>query len=219
MRFVFLLLLPILIYGKAPIAYSFSSKDKPLIVIDAGHGGISTGAKAHHPFCEEKRIALATAFLTQKYLDQLGYRTLLTRKSDIFLPLSKRILIANRSPCLLFISIHFNSAKNPEASGMEVFYFEKEKGKKRSISSKKLAGLILTDLVKRTQAKSRGIKNGNLFVLREVKVPAVLVEGGFITNFQERNLLKQRDYLDKIARGIATGIDQYLKPKNVLGAS
>lgn len=201
--------------AKTPVGYTaYGLQDRPFIVIDAGHGGLDIGAKSRYPFCEEKRIALTCALLAKKYLDQLGYRVILTRTSDIFIPLPRRVQIANQPRCALLVSIHFNSSKNTEAHGMEIFYCDKKMEEKRAVASRRLAEAILGDLLKRTQAKSRGVKKGNFFVIRETKVPAVLVEGGFITNPQERSLLKQREYLDKIARGVATGVDKYFKVRH-----
>ncbi len=66
-------------------------------------------------------------------------------------------------------------------------------------------------LLRRTSAHSRGVKKGNLYVLRETSMPAVLIEGGFISNPEERVNLKSLDYQNKIARGVADGIDYYFK--------
>lgn len=181
---------------------------RSVIVIDAGHGGLDLGTKANRPYCEEKRAALSTALLTKKYLDQLGYRVILTRATDVFIPLAMRVKKASPARASLFISVHYNSSPNKKAHGVEVFYCEKHN---KASSSKKLANNILKGVVKRTQAKSRGIKKGNFYVIRETKIPAILLEGGFISNNQERTKLKNRQYLDKIARGIADGVDGYFK--------
>jgi N-acetylmuramoyl-L-alanine amidase len=195
-----------------PLAYSaYSSQEAPIVVIDAGHGGLDLGARARNPFCEEKRIALICAKYVKKYLDQLGYRVILTRTNDVFLPLPRRVHIANHSRCQLFVSIHFNSSPNKEASGLEIFYCEKQEEVKQAQASKRLATSILNDIIKKTKAKSRGVKKGNFFVIRESKVPAVLVEGGFISNSYERSMLRDKEYLEKLGRGIADGVDKYLK--------
>lgn len=188
-----------------------SGASAPVIVIDPGHGGLDLGARSKKPYCEEKRIALMTAQLAKKYLDRLGYRVILTRSQDVFLPLSRRTRLANPSRAALFVSLHYNSCSNASAHGIEVFYCDSKREGARTKSSKKLADLILGDLIKRTKAKSRGVKKGNFYVIRESKVPAVLVEGGFISNPNERSKLRQRDYLDKIARAVADGVDQYFK--------
>jgi len=188
-----------------------SSLGKTTIVIDAGHGGTNRGACAHSPFCEEKRICLRTSLLVKKYLDQLGYHVVMTRGNDVFISLPHRVQIAKRSGASLFVSIHYNSAPTPLAKGVEVFYHAS--GKKRSLASKRLAEAVLSQVVKRTSSPSRGVKKGNFFVLRETPMPAILVEGGFITHPEERKKLRDPKYLDKIARGIADGIDRYYRGK------
>ena len=81
----------------------------------------------------------------------------------------------------------------------------------RTRASKRLANCILYGVVDQTEAISRGIKQGNFHVIRETEMPAVLVEGGFITNRDERGKLRERAYLDRLAFGIAQGIDKYMK--------
>lgn len=191
-------------------ALSFQSA-KPVIVIDPGHGGVDLGTKRRAPYCEEKRIALRCALLTRKYLDQLGYKVLLTRSFDVFLPLWRRVSLANKRHTSLFISIHFNASTNTTAHGVEVYYCHRPKKKTCSMASKKLATKVISQIIQRTKARSRGVKNGNFYVIRETKIPAILVEGGFISNKNERVKLRQTSYLDKIAKGIANGIDRYFK--------
>ncbi|MBM3184533.1 MAG: N-acetylmuramoyl-L-alanine amidase, partial [Chlamydiae bacterium] len=76
---------------------------RPTIVVDAGHGGTDQGAKAKFPYCEEKRIALQTARLVKKYLDQLGYHVIMTRTTDTFIPLWRRVEIAKQSDAEIFV--------------------------------------------------------------------------------------------------------------------
>ena len=185
----------------------------PTIVLDAGHGGTDLGARARHPYCEEKRICLQTARLVKKYLTQLGYNVIMTRDTDVFLALPKRVEIASQKRADLFVSIHFNSARNPTAHGIEIFYPEIKDNRVRTQSSKKLAEAILGRVLRRTSALSRGVKKGNLHVIRETEMPAVLIEGGFISNPTELHLLKSREYQEKIARGIADGVSFFLKRK------
>jgi len=188
-----------------------------MIVIDAGHGGPDRGARANDPYCEEKKITLSTAKLVKKYLVQLGYRVAMTRESDANISLARRVEIASQADADLFVSVHFNSTRSEKVSGIEVFFSEystsQEATASRAPSSRKLANLILTSLIGRTGAISRGIKRGNFYVIRETSMPAVLVEGGFISNQEERALLRTKEFQDKIARGIADGIDAYFKKK------
>ncbi len=183
-----------------------------MIILDAGHGGLDLGAKAKPPYLEEKRVALTTALLVRKYLDHLGYKVILTRDTDVFVPLSRRAQIANHSRATLFVSLHFNSSiKNPNAHGIEIFYCNCKKDPMRAKESKKLASSILKGVIARTKAKSRGVKIGNFYVIRESKIPAVLVEGGFISNLEERRKLREKPYLIELAKAVAQGVDQYLK--------
>ncbi len=183
----------------------------PTIVIDAGHGGTDRGTRSKSPFCEEKRLCLQTAKLVKKYLDQLGYHVVMTRTTDAFIPLSRRVEIAAQSRSSCFVSIHYNSAKNPAAHGMEIFFYDAKEDHSRSVASKRLAEAILPGLIRRTNANSRGVKKGNYYVLRECSVPAIIIEGGFVSNAAECALVRTITYQDRIARGIADGIDQYFK--------
>lgn len=184
------------------------AKEKPVIILDAGHGGRDEGAKIRSLF--EKKLTLRTCYLTKKHLEALGYRVVLTRARDIFIPLNNRVRSANRRSEAIFISIHYNSAESPSAKGIEVYYYGSGQNA-RTVSSKKLASTLLNQVLKETSAVSRGVKHGNFQVIRETKMTAVLIEGGFMTNVEERNLLKTQVYLEKIAKGIAFGLDAYLK--------
>lgn len=181
---------------------------KPLIVLDAGHGGTDEGAKVNTFM--EKKLALTTALLTRKHLEELGYRVIMTRSRDVYLPLQRRVSIANKTKGSLFVSVHFNSSPSVEAKGIEIFYFD-SKEMWRTRASKRLANCILYRVVDKTEAISRGVKQGNFHVIRETDMPAVLVEGGFITNRDERSKLRDKEYLDRLAVGIAQGIDKYMK--------
>lgn len=210
MRIILLFLSVILISG-TPAASFISAPDAPTIVIDVGHGGTDRGARGHAPYCEEKKLCLLTARLVKQYLDQLGYHVVMTRNTDNFIPLPKRVEIASQAGANIFVSVHFNSSRSPEAKGIEVFFCDSKENKTRTSASRKLADSILARVIRRTAANSRGVKKGNFYVIRETSMPAVLVEGGFISNPKERALLKSRTYQEKIARGIVDGIDQYFK--------
>ncbi len=181
---------------------------KPLIILDAGHGGTDEGAKIH--YFMEKRLTLMTTLLLRKYLNEMGYRVIMTRSKDVFIPLHRRVSIANKTHAVLFVSIHYNSSPSPDAHGIEIFYHGGSEYK-RAQQSRQLGQSILSELISQTHALSRGVKNGNFHVIRETSMPAVLVEGGFMTNIEERSNLRDKKYLDKIAKGVALGIDKYLK--------
>ncbi len=181
---------------------------KPLIVLDAGHGGSDEGAKVRS--FQEKKVTLLTTLLTKKHLEELGYRVILTRSRDVYLSLPKRVSIANKAKGSLFVSIHFNASRSLDAHGIEVFYYDSNQ-LWRSRASQRLANCVLYRVIDQTDALSRGIKHGNFHVIRETDMPAILVEGGFLTHPGERDKLKDRAYLDQIAVGISQGVDRYLK--------
>ncbi len=183
----------------------------PTIILDPGHGGTDLGARGRFPYCEEKRLCLQTARLVKKYLNQLGYHVVMTRNSDAFISLARRVEIADQANADLFVSLHFNSSRNPTAQGIEIFFFDSKEKRTRASSSRKLADAILNRVIRRTSATSRGVKKGNFYVIRETSIPAVLLEGGFISNPGERTNLKTREYQEKIARGVADGIDHFMK--------
>lgn len=216
MRFI-LVILSFVLFGSAEarkkelVAAVLPSPVSPTIVIDPGHGGNDRGTRSRSPFCEEKRLCLQTARLVKKYLDQLGYHVVMTRNTDSFIPLPRRVEIAEQSRSSVFVSIHYNSARNPTANGMEIFFYDSKQDHSRSVASKRLAEAILPGLIRRTNANSRGVKKGNYYVLRESIVPAIIIEAGFVSNPQECALLRTLTYQDRIARGIADGIDRYFK--------
>ena len=185
----------------------------PTITIDAGHGGQNLGTRGRNPYCEEKRFNLHTARLVKKYLGQLGYRVVMTRATDDFIPLPRRVEIANKSNADLFVSIHFNASRSPSAQGIEVFFCDVKDNKQRTTSSRRLASSVLSRIIRRTQAHSRGVKKAEFLVIRDTQMPAVLVEGGFISNPQECARLRDPLYIEKIARGIVEGIDHYFKKR------
>lgn len=180
----------------------------PLIVLDAGHGGKDEGATVRA--LQEKKLTLLTIMYTKRHLESLGYRVLLTRAKDIYVPLSKRVMLANNMKCKLFVSVHFNSAPNHMAKGLEAYYAGDTTD--RGLASRKLANYMLHYVMGETKTLSRGVKPGkHLYVVRETKMPAVLFEAGFMTNPDEWSKIKDKDYLNKIAKGICQGVDNYLR--------
>ncbi|MFS6835649.1 N-acetylmuramoyl-L-alanine amidase family protein, partial [Staphylococcus aureus] len=136
--------------------------------------------------------------------------TEMTRKTDTFVTLDGRAKFANDRKPDLFVSVHFNSAPSAQAHGIEVFYYRSEQDVERSATSKELAEKILQKVLVNTEAKSRGVKHGNLAVIRKTTMPAVLIEGGFLTNEQEFQKLRDSAYIKKLAWGIAQGIQDFL---------
>lgn len=188
------------------------NQKKFVIVVDAGHGGEDMGTRSLiPPKYQEKSLNLSTAFFLREYLQKMGYLVKMTRIDDTFVPLAKRSLIANNEECNLFVSVHYNAATSELADGIEVYYYKSDENKARSLNSKKCADLVLNQLILKTGAKSRGVKHGNLSVIRETTMPAILVEGGFMTHKGEMEKIKDPGYIKQLAYGIALGIDAYAK--------
>lgn len=182
------------------------------IILDPGHGGDDQGAKSLvAPIYSEKNFNLVTARFMQQQLTQKGHHPLLSREKDLFVSLADRALIPKLASQDIFISVHFNAAASPQAEGIEVFYYRDENHLARTQASKALAESVLKYVIKETQAKSRGVKHGNYYVIRETDVPAILIEGGFLTNPEELAKIKDPSYLKKIAWGTTQGVDEYLK--------
>lgn len=191
-------------------------------MIDAGHGGKDPGAKSIvAPYLREKTLTLRTACKVQEFLTRWGYSTYMTRKNDVFIPLLDRVKLAEKHDCELFVSIHYNSTPKPtKARGIEVYYFggkNKEKETPRIAQSKLLAKCVLSRMVPVSSTPSRGIHHGNFCVIRETTMPAVLIEGGFLSNQEEAKKLKSPHYVRFLAWSIAKGIDDYCM--NVPGAN
>jgi N-acetylmuramoyl-L-alanine amidase len=184
----------------------------PLIVIDPGHGGKDPGARSPtKPPYQEKNLALSTAYLVKSSLEQLGYQTCMTRTEDVFVELKERAEWANEKNPVVFISIHYNSAPNRTAEGVEVYFYQSLDNPTRTQESRQLAQLILNKVVEKTQAKRRSASHGNFAVIRETQMPAVLVECGFVTNEREMQRIKDPSYVKKLAWGIALGTHTYLQ--------
>lgn len=173
------------------------------IVIDAGHGGKDPGAIGPNGL-QEKDVNLAVAITAAAILQNAGIKTKLTRDRDIFVELQDRCQIANSFGADYFVSIHCNSFTSPTAHGIETYCY-KFGGKGEA-----LAKAIQNELIAVTALTSRGVKAANFAVLRETKMPAVLVEMAFISNPEEEKLLASTEFQDKCALAIAKGIGKVL---------
>ena len=185
---------------------------KELIVIDAGHGGKDPGTQNKTYGYQEKEYTIQTAHYLRRALTQMGYQTLMTRMHDTYVPLETRAEIANQLEADLFVSIHYNHSPKKEVEGVEIYAYKEKKSlsSNRVTLSKQLGQRILTRVIEETGAQSRGLKTENFCVLRETKMPAILIEGGFLSNEKERKKIQNPKYVESIAKGMAEGIDHYL---------
>lgn len=174
------------------------------ICIDPGHGGKDPGAV--NGKYQEKNFNLDIAQKLAFFLEsEGGFKTIFTRTEDVYVSLDDRCKIANKSKCDFFISIHINSARDPSANGIETLCYEE-------FQSKNLAKYIQRTLISATGARDRGVSPTNmLYVLNSTKMPAVLVEAGFISNQDDLDWLMEDNYQNKIAVAITLGICDYLQ--------
>lgn len=170
------------------------------VVIDAGHGGHDRGGIPSN-IIPEKGVALDVARRLRTYLANAGFRTVMTRSSDVFVSLDRRVAIANSRRRAIFVSIHFNSGRRVGASGIETFY--------ASPRAKKLARLIQRNAMKTTSGENRGTKRANYYVLRKSRILAVLVECGFLTNPQDARRASSSEYRQRLARQIGKAIVEF----------
>lgn len=175
------------------------------VVIDAGHGGFNIGQKNGKVY--EKWLALDVALRLDRYLKSKGVKTVMTRRGDNFLSLSERVRLGNRyAKRSVFVSVHFNGARNRSATGLETFYYSKR--------SYALASAIQKQIVPAVRGKNRGVKHARFHVIRNSKQPAVLVECGFLTNEAEMRRCKTGTYRQAMAEAIGRGIIAHLKAIN-----
>jgi N-acetylmuramoyl-L-alanine amidase len=169
------------------------------VVIDPGHGGHDKGGQWGLVY--EKHLALDTATRLEGYLKQRGLKTVMTRRSDYFVTLPGRVNIANRFRSAIFVSVHYNYTWKQDVSGLETFY--------NTSQSQRLAQCVHSGMLNRVRAVNRGAKFARYYVIRNTKIPAILVECGFVSNASERGRMKSAWYRDSLARGIADGILRY----------
>lgn len=167
------------------------------IVLDAGHGGYDRGGVPYQRI-GEKELTLDVAQRLRSILQSSGYRVIMTRNSDVFVPLGTRVAIANSYRGASFVSIHFNSAPRSGANGIETYYYRSD--------SAALAASIHRNVITIASSDNRGIRRRGFFVIRRTNIPSVLVECGFLTNpIEGRNALSA-SYRQKLAEQIARGI-------------
>ncbi|MDQ6861673.1 MAG: N-acetylmuramoyl-L-alanine amidase [Verrucomicrobiota bacterium] len=176
---------------------SDASAQNRTIVIDAGHGGFDRGGVPHQRI-GEKGLTLDVAQRLAGVLRANGYHVILTRNSDVFIPLGQRVAIANSYKNATFVSIHFNSASRPGANGIETYYYRSD--------AAALATRIHRNVVSISPSENRGIRRRGYFVLRRAAIPAVLVECGFLTNPTEGSYAQNAQYRQRLAEQIARGI-------------
>jgi len=172
------------------------------IVIDAGHGGSDSGAVFGGR--REKDDTLRLALAVQQLLQAQGQRVIMTRSTDVFVPLAERSAISNRNNANIFVSIHRNSSTNTTANGVENYIFTTA-----PTVDMMYAHNVLNEVVNAGVQNNRGVIRGNFAVLRNTNAPAMLLEMGFISNARDNQLFDQNfnAYAAAIARGIMSSLN------------
>lgn len=195
------------------------------VVLDPGHGGADNGASSN--WGSEKTFTLDVALAARRELMRAGYRVEMTRATDTAVSLEERVRIANRFPHAVFVSIHFNYSAG--GVGVESFALAPE-GVTSNMSSEHhvsaadvarhdgnaqdehniaLTASVHAMVLSRLAAFDRGVKHARFHVLRDVKIPAVLVEGGFISSASEGQRIATTNYRQRLGVAIAQGIQNY----------
>jgi N-acetylmuramoyl-L-alanine amidase len=201
----------------APVLVREGTLEGKIIIVDAGHGGIDPGG--NRPGVREKDINLSVALALKEILHNQGAKVILSREQDVDLSnqcdnnklkaryrrdLAARIELAEESDADLFVSIHANTSDNPRRHGAESFYHAK------SAPGKALATAIQAELRASVSALSDA-QPADYFVLRRNKIPAALIELGYITNKEECAQLQSPGYQQKLVQAIAAGICRYYR--------
>jgi len=167
------------------------------VVVDAGHGGYDNGAKARQGL-PEKMLTLDVARRLKPLLENRGYHVVMTRTTDVFIPLGGRTGISNSHPDAAFVSIHFNCSPRRAADGVETYYYDRR--------STPLAANILREIACCYGSHSRGVKYARFYVLHHNERPATLLELGFVSNAKENAKLQDPRVRQLLAERIAAGI-------------
>lgn len=173
------------------------------ICVDAGHGSRDPGAVNGE--YKESVIALEIVLKLGEVITAGGDEIVYTREDDTFVELYDRCKIANNAGCDCFVSIHLNSAESKQANGTETLVYGPS-----SVSACKLAEIVDRKMVEATGFRDRGVKfRPDLCVLKRTKMPAILVEVGFISNDDEVKQLVDESVQEKIAEAIYSGIKEW----------
>ncbi|WP_277935462.1 N-acetylmuramoyl-L-alanine amidase [Parablautia muri] len=184
----------------------------PLVVVDAGHGGLDVGCMEKD--VSEKDINLQIAQRVKGRLEDMGFQVLLVREKDEYLAKEDRVEIANRFEADAYVSIHQNTYEGSDKSvgGIETWYDGTDIGR----DSERLARLVHQETIKSTGAVERELWDiADFCVTNKTQMPACLIETGFLSNPQERALLTSPEYQEKVAQGIAEGIHLFFQPKTM----
>jgi N-acetylmuramoyl-L-alanine amidase len=197
------------------------------IVLDPGHGGFDKGAAS--TFGNEKTYALDVARQLRPLLQAKGFKVVMTRETDVFIPLEVRARIANATKDSIFVSIHFNATgSNPAATGFEIFsltprgapstnddslalhFVNMQAGSPMEAQSFELSAAVYHSMLGHINTEfDRGIKRARFAVLRHTQIPSILVEGGFLSETGDSKRINDPAWRKQLAESLCTGIENY----------
>lgn len=183
--------------GSGMVQRKDTSRTFESVVVDAGHGGKDNGA--YRRFAPpEKVVALDVAQRLNRKLRESNFRTVMTRSSDVFVPLDRRVAIANSQENSIFVSVHFNDSRRYSIRGFETYY--------ASPYARNLANRIQRNLLTMPGTRNRGVRTANFKVVKNTVYPSVLVECGFLSNRAEAGRVRTARYREILADKIAEAI-------------
>lgn len=195
------------------------------VVLDAGHGGHDSGATGRRGY--EKEAALDVVLRAKRLLEAQGYTVRLTRSRDLFIPLEQRAAYANKFPDAIFVSVHFNKSSKGTASGIETFALaprgvpsmdeqnfsysdlKQHPGHARDPENIALATALHSSMLRKMRLFDRGIKRARFVVIRDIRIPGVLLEGGFMNHPVDSKLIASQSFRESFAQAILEGVNRY----------
>jgi N-acetylmuramoyl-L-alanine amidase len=195
------------------------------IILDAGHGGIDSGAIGS--VGKEKDVTLDVVLRAKKLLQENGYQVRCTRLSDVFIPLEKRAQFASRHANAIFVSVHFNKSSKSEASGLETYClaprgvpsmdeenlsysdYVQHPGHVNDPANVALATTVHAALVRNLGLPDRGVKRARFVVVKNITIPGILIEGGFMSGIPDATFIATPEYRQRIAQCILDGVNRY----------
>jgi N-acetylmuramoyl-L-alanine amidase len=176
---------------------------KPVVVLDPGHGGYDPGATYNG--LKEKDLNLALAIKVASRLD--GVKTLLTRERDIYVSLADRVALSRRAEANLFISLHANAGGG---KGFESFIYRGLGAKDPAVLMQQLLHRAVMKAIDRWEITDRGLKRASFYVLRSNPRPAILIESLFLDNLREAQIWREPLFAETLAGGLVDGIKNAL---------
>ncbi len=174
-----------------------------IVAVDMGHGGKDPGAIAHKGKSDElyeKTLNLAAGLRAAELLREAGFDVVMTKETDVFVELKTRAYIANEAGAELLVSFHNNSSENPTLTGSLVCYYAKETDAGYKFGSKTIARAVQNELVKALGTTDRGIESRKeLVVLNKSVMPAIIIEGAFLSNEENLEMMRTDEYIERYA--------------------